>query len=185
MTKREVWLIVAAVAVVAFFIGRGTVPRPIEGVVVTSDTTTTYSHVKDTTGVPVDREPVRTDTARLAAVPRPVTPRPTKPAENPAPPEEPTPVDTTRSAPADSVDVLIPIERVTVEGENYTAVLEGYKPSIVEMNLRIPTTTINNNRTVTTRKKWSFVVGPQLGVGYGVGGFTPYVGVGVSFGYCF
>lgn len=181
--KTETVILLVLVAVVAFFVGRGTVPRVVEGVVETSDTTTTYSHVKDTTGVPVDREPVRTDTARFAAVSRPVATRPEKPAGNPAPPEAA--ADTTGTAPADSVDVLVPIERVTVEGENYTAVLEGYRPSIIEMNLRIPTTTINNNRTVTTRKRWSFVVGPQIGVGWTPEGVRPYVGVGVTFGYCF
>ena len=183
MKRSEVILIAALVAVVAFMIGRGTVPRPIEGVVETRDTTTTYSHVKDTTGVPVDREPARTDTARFAAVSGPVTTRPGKSSGVPAPPEAV--ADTTGTTPADSVDVLVPIERVTVEGENYSAVLEGYRPSIVEMNLRIPTTTITNTRTVTTRKRWSVVVGPQVGAGWTPEGFRPYVGVGISFGYCF
>lgn len=183
MKRAEVIIVCAAVAVLAFFIGRGTVPRPVEGVVETTDTTTTYSHVKDTTGVPVDREPVRTDTARFAAVSRPSTTRPAKPSGNPAPPEAA--ADTTGTAPADSVDVLVPIERVTVEGENYSAVLEGYRPSIVEMTLRVPTTTITNTRTVTTRKRWSFCVGPQVGAGWTPEGVRPYIGVGVTFGYCF
>lgn len=160
MTKREVWLIVAAVAVVAFFIGRGTVPRPIEGVVEVHDTLTVVHNIHDTTFVEKWRDRVRTEYVPLPAV-----------------------HDTVDRV--DSVLVEVPIERVVVSGDHYTATLEGFRPRLVDMELNIPETIITNTTTVTTRKRWSFCAGPQLGVGYGVGGFTPYVGVGVSFGYCF
>lgn len=160
-------LILAAIlaAVVAFLIGRGTVPRPVEGVVEVHDTTTVVQVVHDTLTKYRDRTVARVDTLYLPAV------HPDSSGVAPAVP--------------DSAAVVVPIERVVVEGEHYTATLEGFRPRLVDMELRLPTQIITNTKTVTVQKRWSFVVGPQLGFGYGVGGFTPYVGVGVSFGYCF
>ncbi len=194
MTKGETIIVgvaIVAVAVAAFLVGRGTVPRPIEGVVVTSDTTNVERRVRDTSGVVVNREPARSDTARLAVVKTPGKDRPGKPVKTAVPDTFSDPVDTlpvpadSVDVCADSVDVSVPIERVQVDGENYSAIIEGFHPRIIEMVVTAPAQIITNTRTVTTRKRWSFVVGPQIGVGLTPDGVRPYVGAGFTFGYCF
>jgi len=160
-------LILAAIlaAVVAFLIGRGTVPRPVEGVVEVHDTTTVVQVVHDTLTQYKDRIVARRDTLYLPAV---------RPDTSGVVPAEP-----------DSAEVVVPIERVVVEGEHYTATLEGFRPRLVDMELRLPTQIITNTTTVTVRKRWALVVGPQMGLGLTPEGLRPYVGGGVTFGYCF
>ena len=81
----------------------------------------------------------------------------------------------------DSILVDVPITEKTYEGEYYHAVIKGFQPELVEMWIKQKETKI----TVPYRKRWSFTVGPQVGVGYTPEGFQPYAGVGLTFGYTF
>lgn len=81
----------------------------------------------------------------------------------------------------DSVLVDVPITEKTYDGEYYHAVIKGFQPELVEMWIKQKETKI----TVPYRKRWSFTVGPQAGVGYTPKGFQPYAGAGLTFGYTF
>lgn len=85
----------------------------------------------------------------------------------------------------DSVSVVVPIEQRVYEGEYYKATVEGYRPSLVDMQLKIPAVVVTETRTVTKRKLWSVTIGPQLGYGITPAGLHPYAGVGVTFGLSF
>ena len=85
----------------------------------------------------------------------------------------------------DSVSVVVPIEQRVYEGEYYKATVEGYRPSLVDMQLKIPAVLVTETRTVTKRKLWSVTIGPQLGYGITPAGLHPYAGVGVTFGLSF
>lgn len=85
----------------------------------------------------------------------------------------------------DSVSVVVPIEQRVYEGEYYKATVEGYRPSLVDMQLKIPAVLVTEKKTVTKRKLWSVTIGPQLGYGITPAGLHPYAGVGVTFGLSF
>lgn len=76
-------------------------------------------------------------------------------------------------------DVIIPITQNTYKTEDYTAIVEGYRPRLVSIELYPKTTTITNTITKTRSPRWALTVGP--GVGYGPNGVQPYVGVTVGF----
>lgn len=80
-------------------------------------------------------------------------------------------------ASTDSVEVALPIERVVYENNNYRAVVEGYQPKLVEMELRGTTTTIV--KTIPTQKKgWDVAVGPTVCWGLTSEGWRLCVGIG-------
>lgn len=93
-------------------------------------------------------------------------------------------IDTLMSKPdtvivRDSVVVEIPIVQRTYEGENYRAVVQGYRPELVSIDIRLPEV------AAPKRKWWSVTVGPQLGYGFTPAGWQPYAGVGVTIGLSF
>lgn len=81
----------------------------------------------------------------------------------------------------DSVLVEVPITEKRYEAENYRATVRGFQPELVDIWVRETSTTIR----VPYRKRWSFTVGPQVGIGYTPAGVQPYAGAGVTFGYSF
>ena len=81
----------------------------------------------------------------------------------------------------DSVLVEVPITEKRYEAENYRATVRGFQPELVDIWIRQKETTIR----VPYRKRWSFTVGPQMGIGYTPAGVQPYAGAGVTFGYSF
>ena len=81
----------------------------------------------------------------------------------------------------DTVLVEVPIVEKTYTGENYKATVSGFQPELVDIWIKQKETTI----TIPYRKRWSFVAGPQVGVGYTPSGLQPYAGLGVTFGYSF
>jgi len=81
----------------------------------------------------------------------------------------------------DSVLVEIPIEEKTYTGEDYRATIRGFQPELTDIWIRQRETII----TQPYRKRWSFTVGPQVGVGYTPQGLQPYAGAGITFGYNF
>ena len=101
-------------------------------------------------------------------------------AEVPQPPAEM--LQESAETERDSATVVIPLEQRVYEGEYYKATVEGYRPSLVDMQLKIPAVLVTETRTVTKRKPWSVTIGPQLGYGITPAGLHPYAGVGVTFG---
>lgn len=162
-------VILAAVALVvaSFFLGRRSCRSPEGQIIEIHDTTTVIKTVRDTVRKIVTRTIARIDTVYLATA------------------DTSSPGDSVDNTLKDSVNVELPIERVTVKGDHYTAVIEGFRPSLVDMQIDIPTQYVTTTKTENVRRRWSLAVGPQIGAGYGIGGFTPYVGVGFTFGYCF
>jgi hypothetical protein len=72
-------------------------------------------------------------------------------------------------------EVIVPITRNTYTTEDYRAIVEGYRPRLVSMELYRKHTTI----TITRSPRWAVTVGP--GIGYGPKGVQPYIGI--NFGY--
>ena len=83
--------------------------------------------------------------------------------------------------PRDSVQVEVPIEQKTYEGENYRAVVQGFRPELVSIDIRQQTVTVTEYK----RKWWSVTIGPQLGYGFTPAGWQPYAGIGASVGISF
>lgn len=88
------------------------------------------------------------------------------------------PVADTKALP-DSAQVVIPIEQRTYEGEHYRAVVQGFRPELVSIDIRLP------EIAAPKRKWWSVTVGPQVGYGFTPSGWQPYAGIGVSVGISF
>ena len=83
--------------------------------------------------------------------------------------------------PRDSVQVEVPIEQKTYEGENYRAVVQGFRPELVSIDIRQQTVTVTEYK----RKWWSVTIGPQLGYGFTPAGWQPYAGIGITAGISF
>lgn len=83
--------------------------------------------------------------------------------------------------PSDSVQVEVPIEQRTYEGENYRAVVQGFRPKLVSIDIRFPEIAA----PAPPAKRWHFTVGVQLGYGFTPAGWQPYAGAGWTFGYSF
>ena len=81
----------------------------------------------------------------------------------------------------DSVLVEVPIEERTYVGDNYRATVRGYQPELTDIWIQ------RSERIITMPylKRWSFTVGPQVGVGITPKGVQPYAGAGITFGYSF
>lgn len=134
------------------------------------DTTTLTLVVHDTIEVVKWKERVRVDTLLLAVVKDSLT----------------TDTDTTISNKenvADSALVAVPISQVTCEGENYTAVIEGFRPRLVSIDIIQQTQYIETTKTIPPRK-WSFglTLGASAGVFYTPKGIQPGAGLGATLG---
>lgn len=134
------------------------------------DTTTLTLIVHDTIEVVKWKERVRVDTLLLAVVKDSLT----------------TDTDTTVSNKenvADSALVAVPISQVTCEGENYTAVIEGFRPRLVSIDIIQQTKYIETTKTIPP-KKWSFglTLGASAGVFYTPKGIQPGAGLGATLG---
>lgn len=92
------------------------------------------------------------------------------------PTEDKKPVDDTPSV-LPSGEVEIPIERKTYQTDDYKAVVEGWRPSLVSMEVYPKTTTIT--QTKLKKPVFSLSVGP--GVGWDGKDFKPYIGVTAGF----
>lgn len=92
------------------------------------------------------------------------------------------PVADTKALP-DSAQVVIPIEQRTYEGEYYRAVVQGFQPELVDINIKVPQ--CPPPAPAPRRKWWSITVGPQVGYGFTPVGWQPYAGVGVTVGISF
>jgi len=90
--------------------------------------------------------------------------------------------DTVRMA-GDTVYVAaeLPVERKTYLTADYRAVVEGFRPSLVGVEVYRRTQFIDRVRTVAVpdARRWS--IGVQAGWGFSPKGAAPYVGVGVGY----
>lgn len=80
------------------------------------------------------------------------------------------------------IPVAIPIERKTYTTPDYRAVVEGYRPSLVEMQVYQKQQTITQTLPVSSKsKRWG--IGIQAGYGYipTVNKTALYIGVGVQY----
>lgn len=83
------------------------------------------------------------------------------------------------------VAVEVPVERKIYQTADYRAEIEGFKPSLVSMDIYRKTEQITQIRTVTVPDTRRWGVGLQVGYGLSVQNgnvkATPYLGVGVSY----
>lgn len=82
----------------------------------------------------------------------------------------------------DSVLVELPITQKEYKDSTYNAWVSGYEPNLDSIKVYPKTVynTITNTITIKEKpKRWG--IGVQGGYGYGIGGFTPYIGVGVHY----
>lgn len=84
--------------------------------------------------------------------------------------------------PCDSVQVEVPIEQRTYEGENYRAVVRGWQPELVSIDIRFPQYTPPEP---AFKPGWHFTIGLQAGYGFTPAGWQPYAGVGGTAGISF
>lgn len=88
--------------------------------------------------------------------------------------------DTVQTADTLRVPVVVPIERKVYATSDYRAVVEGYRPQLVSMELYRQTQVVTN--TVAPKpKRWG--VGIQAGYGFMpiTGKFEPYIGIGIHY----
>lgn len=92
------------------------------------------------------------------------------------------------TATGDSLRVTIPIERKVYLTDHYRAVVEGFRPVLVEMELYRSAMFVSSHTTLSAppsrsgrdkRGRW----GAGIGAGYGIspGGPVPYIGIGVQY----
>ncbi len=179
-------MLAALVAIVAgiaagFFVGRSCSRMPEPTAEVVRDTVYLEKWIRDTivetkteaAGEVVAVLPVATEVPQPPSVDRDTT------AVAEAEPVE------EQQAGEDSAAVVIPIERKTIEGEYYIATVEGYRPSLVSIDIRQPYMVVKETQTMTRRKWWSVTIGPQVGYGFTPAGWQPYAGIGATIGFSF
>lgn len=91
------------------------------------------------------------------------------------------PDTTSHATQRDSARVEIPIVQRTFEGQYYRAVVQGYQPELVGIDIRLPEIAAPPSK----HKWWSVTIGPQLGYGLTPSGWQPYAGIGVTVGITF
>lgn len=81
----------------------------------------------------------------------------------------------------DSVMVEIPITSKVYSDSTYKAWVSGYRPSLDSIQVFNKIVTNTERVEIVKYKSKRFGVGVQVGGGYGTNGFSPYIGVGVSY----
>jgi opacity protein-like surface antigen len=80
----------------------------------------------------------------------------------------------------DSVSVEIPITQKHYADSTYSAWVSGYDPCLDSIKVYPRTEVVTITKQIQDKpKRWG--IGIQGGVGYGKGGFTPYIGIGVQY----
>ena len=77
--------------------------------------------------------------------------------------------------------MVIPIEQKEYITDDYRAIVEGYKPRLVDIELYRQTVFINKNTTttITAHPRWAVIAG--VGTGWTPIGFQPQIGVNVGY----
>lgn len=163
--------------VIGFGVGRGTAEKGADGKIITTDTITRY-----------DTLLVKSPTARDSIVVKYITKtlpsskqkkNDTFLAENYAQNNGENIPAQEMSDERDSVAVKIPITQKRYDGENYSAWVSGYEPSLDSIFVRGRTDVI----TIRETKPPNWHIGVQCGVGYTFKSkqFEPFIGVGLSY----
>jgi hypothetical protein len=77
-------------------------------------------------------------------------------------------------------EVAVPIERRVYASEDYRAVVEGFRPELVEVELYRKTAIVTTQTTLQSPpQRWG--IGVQAGVGFTPKGAVPYVGIGIQY----
>lgn len=88
------------------------------------------------------------------------------------------PIASDTAARTDSADVIVPVSQAVYTGEDYTAYVSGFRPSLDSIFItRDRYTSIGTS--CKTPSRWS--IGIQAGYGITPRGFQPFIGIGVSF----
>lgn len=164
--------------VIGFGVGRGTAENGADGKIITTDTITRY-----------DTLLVKSPTARDSIVVKYITKTLplSKPEKNDTLLAEDYAQNNVENIPvfaevadSDSVAVKIPITQKRYDGENYSAWVSGYEPSLdsIFVSQRTDVVTIREKKPPN---KWH--IGVQCGVGYTFKSkqFEPFIGVGLSY----
>ena len=162
--------------VIGFGVGRGTAEKGAGGKIITADTITRY-----------DTLLVKSPTARDSIVVKYITKTLPKSGNNSV--ENIPQIGNIHGdnipvfaevADSDSVAVKIPITQKRYDGENYSAWVSGYEPSLdsIFVSQRTDVVTIREKKPPN---KWH--IGVQCGVGYTFKSkqFEPFIGVGISY----
>lgn len=152
------WYGTAAVAVVMFAAGwaGARLAAPVSGPAPVGDTVTVVDTVRDTVPRVVAATVTRWDTAWLPLATRDTVLR----------------LDTLRLR--DTVLVVYPREQREYAGEDWRAWVSGYRPALDSLHV------VRRTERVTERpRRWH--VGPVVGLGAGRDGFSPYIGVGLTY----
>lgn len=162
--------------VIGFGVGRGTAEKGADGKIITTDTITRY-----------DTLFVKSPTARDSIVVKYITKTLPKSGNNSV--ENIPQIGNIQGdnipvfaevADSDSVAVEIPITQKRYDGENYSAWVSGYEPSLdsIFVSQRTDVVTIREKKPPN---KWH--IGVQCGVGYTFKSkqFEPFIGVGLSY----
>lgn len=80
----------------------------------------------------------------------------------------------------DSVAVEIPITQKHYADSTYSAWVSGYDPCLDSIQVYPRTEVVTITQKIEAKpKRWG--IGVQGGIGYGKGGFSPYIGVGIQY----
>lgn len=80
----------------------------------------------------------------------------------------------------DSTTVELPITQKHYADSTYSAWVSGYDPCLDSIKVYPRTEVVTITKQIQDKpKRWG--IGIQGGVGYGKGGFTPYIGIGVQY----
>jgi hypothetical protein len=159
--KRIITTILAlALAAAMFFAGRGCRGGGGAPTVTTRvDTVVVRDTIRESVFVPVTRSIIRVDTVFLE-----------KPTSTPR-----------RDAVSDSARVTVPIERRVYATDNYRAVVEGFRPALVELELYPRSTLVTRETTTLAPRQKRWAIGLQAGYGISTRGAAPYLGVGIQY----
>jgi hypothetical protein len=156
MKTLRVAIVAALILTAAFLAGRWTKHCPAVPVSSRVDTVTVRDTVRDTVLVPTTRYLVRLDTIRVKIA-----------------------GDTVY------VDAEVPIEQRTYQTDDYRAVVEGFRPSLVSMEVYRQTHYITKLETIEVpdRKRWGIGLNASYGATLHDGKVmhAPFLGVGVQY----
>lgn len=90
-------------------------------------------------------------------------------------------IDTLHSVDSVLIQVYLPIEQKQYETADYKAVVEGYNPRLVSIDIyqRYPVITNTDTKYIKSNQKWG--IGIQAGYGISSDRAGPYIGIGIQY----
>lgn len=85
----------------------------------------------------------------------------------------------------DSVAVEIPITQKEYGDSTYHAWVSGYMANLDSIAVYQKTEYIRETISRTSTKRWNFTIGPTVGAGWNGQKISPYIGLGITWGYSF